>query len=184
MEHVSGGGNNFKLMSKIHANLVFSRALGGPVRVTPPYRAIPFRDRIAEGAIAPICVVFIGYRASIAEIPLLRGGIAPPLRMLSKGETEKTTKNARFVFFFVLPGKFKTQDASVLGTVRFTFYGLQSPRPATEPRIPETLEVHFKVGKMSFVTPPRKNGPKSQIKYPKKSVWGNQNVQRRTLWTF
>ena len=29
----------------------------------------------------------IGYRASIAEIPLLRGGgvIAPPLRLLSKG---------------------------------------------------------------------------------------------------
>ena len=58
----------------------------GPVRDTPPYRAIPFRDSIAEGGIAPICLVFIGYRASIAEIPLLRGGIAPPLRMLSKGE--------------------------------------------------------------------------------------------------
>ena len=61
--------------------------LGGPVRDTPPYRAIPFRDRIAEGGIAPICLVFIVYRASIAEIPLFRGGIAPPLRMLSKGET-------------------------------------------------------------------------------------------------
>ena len=43
------------------------------------------RDTIAEGGIAPICLVFIGYRASIAEIPLLRGGIAPPLRMRSKG---------------------------------------------------------------------------------------------------
>ena len=64
------------------------RELSGPVRDTPPYRAIPFRDSIAEGGIAPICLVFIGYRASIAEIPLLRGGgIAPPLRMLSKGET-------------------------------------------------------------------------------------------------
>ena len=41
---------------------------------TPPYRAIPFRDSIAEGGIAPICLVFTGYRASIAEIPLLRGG--------------------------------------------------------------------------------------------------------------
>ena len=40
----------------------------------PPYRAIPFRDSIAEGGIAPICLVFIGYRASIAEIPLLGGG--------------------------------------------------------------------------------------------------------------
>ena len=55
--------------------------------ITPPYRAIPFRDSIAEGGIEPICLVFIGYRASIAEIPFLRGGIAPPLRMLSKGET-------------------------------------------------------------------------------------------------
>ena len=44
------------------------------MRDTPPYRAIPFRDSIAEGGIAPISLVFIGYRASIAEIPLLRGG--------------------------------------------------------------------------------------------------------------
>ena len=29
---------------------------------------------------------FIGYRTSIAEIPLLWAGIAPPLRMLSKGK--------------------------------------------------------------------------------------------------
>ena len=57
------------------------------MRDTPPYRAIPFRDSIAEGGIAPICLVVIGYRASIAEIPLLTGGIAPPLRMFSKGET-------------------------------------------------------------------------------------------------
>ena len=50
------------------------QTLSGPVRDTPPYRAIPFRDSIAEGGIAPICLVFIGYRASIAEIPPLRGG--------------------------------------------------------------------------------------------------------------
>ena len=61
--------------------------LSGPVRDTPPYRAIPFRDSIAEGGIVPICLVFIGYRESIAEIPLLRGGIAPLLHMYSKGET-------------------------------------------------------------------------------------------------
>ena len=47
--------------------------LSGPVRDTPPYRAIPFQDSIAEGGIAPICLVFIGYRASIAEIPFLKG---------------------------------------------------------------------------------------------------------------
>ena len=44
--------------------------LSGPVQDTPPYRAIVYRDSIAEGGIAPICLVFIGYRASIAEIPL------------------------------------------------------------------------------------------------------------------
>ena len=43
------------------------------MRDTPPYRAIPFRDSIAEGGVAPICLVFIGYRASIAEIPLWGG---------------------------------------------------------------------------------------------------------------
>ena len=40
----------------------------------PPHRAIPFRDSIAEGGIAPICLLFRGYRASIAEIPLGGGG--------------------------------------------------------------------------------------------------------------
>ena len=54
--------------------------LSGPMRDTPPYRAIPFRDSIAEGGIAAICLVFIGYRGSIAEIPFLRWGIAPLLR--------------------------------------------------------------------------------------------------------
>ena len=64
------------------------------MRDTPPYRAIPFRDSIAEGGIAGVCLVFIGYRASIAEIPFFGsfwgggGGIAPPLRMLSKEETQ------------------------------------------------------------------------------------------------
>ena len=67
------------------------RKRSGPVRDTPPYRAIPFlRDSIDEGGVAPICLVFIGYRASIAEIPLCGAGIAPPLRMLSKGERLRT----------------------------------------------------------------------------------------------
>ena len=47
--------------------------LAAQCEIPPPYRAIPFRDRIAEGGIAPICLVFIGYRASIAEIALLGG---------------------------------------------------------------------------------------------------------------
>ena len=48
--------------------------LAAQCEVPPPYRAIPFRDSIAEGGIASICLVFMGYRASIAEIPLLWGG--------------------------------------------------------------------------------------------------------------
>ena len=70
----------------------FRCGLSSPVRDTPPYRAISFRDSIAEGGIAPISLVFIGYRASISEIPLL-GGIThlhfacSPLRKRSeKGE--------------------------------------------------------------------------------------------------
>ena len=67
---------DFKKASKISKPLRLSGGtptLSGPVRDTPPYRAIPFRDGIAEGSIAPIYLVFIGYRAGIAEIPLLRG---------------------------------------------------------------------------------------------------------------
>ena len=63
--------------------------LSGPSVRYPPYRAIPFRDSIAEGGIAPISLVFKGYGASIAEIPLLRAGIAPPLCVLCKGQTLK-----------------------------------------------------------------------------------------------
>ena len=35
-----------------------SRELSGPVRDTPPYRALPFRDSIAEGGIAPFVPCF------------------------------------------------------------------------------------------------------------------------------
>ena len=60
------------------------------MRDTPPYRALPFRDSIAEGGIAPICLVFIGYRASIAEIPLLRGGYRTSiLHALQGGNAQK-----------------------------------------------------------------------------------------------
>ena len=54
--------------------------LSGPVRDTPPYRAIPFRDSIAEGVSHPFSLFHRVYTPFV-------GGIAPPLRMLSKGET-------------------------------------------------------------------------------------------------
>ena len=47
----------------------------GPVRDTPPHIAqYPF-EIVSQRAVShAFCLVFIGYRASIAEIPLLRGG--------------------------------------------------------------------------------------------------------------
>ena len=70
--------------------------LSGPVRDTPPYRAIPFRDSIAEGGIAPICLVFIGYRTSIAEIPLSRGGYRTSTsHALQGGNTQKRGRGYR-----------------------------------------------------------------------------------------
>ena len=47
------------------------------------------KDSIAEAGIAPICLGSVGYRASIAEIAFEGGGVAPPLRMLFKGETSE-----------------------------------------------------------------------------------------------
>ena len=68
---MQGLGAETQLFSEVTRPQQFERTtiLSGPARDTPPYRAIPFQDSIAEGGIAPICLVFIGYRASIAEIP-------------------------------------------------------------------------------------------------------------------
>ena len=62
--------------------LIILPELSGPVQGyrTPHIAQYPFEIVSRRGGVAPICLVFIGYRASIAEIPL-------PLRMLSKGET-------------------------------------------------------------------------------------------------
>ena len=84
---VSGLCRGHGRLQATRANKKGEGGLSGPVRDTPSYRAMPFRDSIAEGGIAPICLVFRGYRASIAEIPLLSGGIAPLLRMYSKEAT-------------------------------------------------------------------------------------------------
>ena len=69
-------GENFGKFVSSFASFFGNFVLSGPVRDTPPYRAIPFRDSIAEGGIAPICLGFIGYLAKIAEIPLLRGAVS------------------------------------------------------------------------------------------------------------
>ena len=59
--------------------------LRGPVQDTPLHHAMPCNDSIAKGVSHPFCLVFMWYRVCIAEIPLLWGQGAPPLRMLSKG---------------------------------------------------------------------------------------------------
>ena len=59
------------------------------MRDTPPHIAqYPFEIVSQRGVSRAFCLVFKGYRTSIAEIPLLwgGGGIAPPLRNLTKGE--------------------------------------------------------------------------------------------------
>ena len=78
----------FRFASDLESRAI--RDLSGPMQDTPPYRATSFRDSIAEGGIALICLVFRGYRTNIAEIPLLRGGIAPPLsHALQGGNAQK-----------------------------------------------------------------------------------------------
>ena len=53
----------------------------------PAYPAVAFRDGFAEGVSYPFCIVFMWFGASIAEMaPFVERGVAPPLRMLSKGE--------------------------------------------------------------------------------------------------
>ena len=66
------GGLRTQRFSLIFGSRFFS-ALSGPMRDNPPYRVIPRRHSIAEGGIAPVCLVFMWYRASIAEIPQLGG---------------------------------------------------------------------------------------------------------------
>ena len=63
--------------------------LAAQCEIPPPYRAIPFRDSIAEGGIAPICLVFIGYRASIAEIPLWGGDRTSTSHALQGGNAQR-----------------------------------------------------------------------------------------------
>ena len=61
---------------------------------TTPYCAIPFRDSIAEGGVAPICLVSCGIAQVQLRYPFSVGGIAPPLRMLSKGGSPQKRERA------------------------------------------------------------------------------------------
>ena len=60
------------------------------MRDTPHIAQYAFEIVSQRGVSHPFCLVGMWHHASIAEISLLgEGGIAPPLRMLSKGETLK-----------------------------------------------------------------------------------------------
>ena len=59
---------------------------------------------------------------------------------------------------------------------------LQMPRPATEPRNPETPKVHSKVRKMPFSTP-REKWARKPIKMSKKSLF-RPIPPKGTFWTF
>ena len=73
-----------------------SLTLAAKCEIPPSYRAIPFRDSIAEGGIAPICLVFIGCRARIAEIPFLRGGYrTSSSHALHRGNAQKRGRGYR-----------------------------------------------------------------------------------------
>ena len=47
--------------------------LSGPMRDTPPHIAQYLFEIVSQRRYRTICIVFMWYRASIAEIPLLRG---------------------------------------------------------------------------------------------------------------
>ena len=65
------------------------------MRDSPLYRAMPCRDSIAEGGIAPICLVFMWYRDNIAEIPLLWVGYRTSTSHALQGETQKRGRGYR-----------------------------------------------------------------------------------------
>ena len=51
----------------------FRSALSGPTRDTPPYRAIPFRDSIAEGGISRFCFFHRVSRKYCRDTPFVGG---------------------------------------------------------------------------------------------------------------
>ena len=78
---------NTNMAEKCPSSFVFQQ-LSGPMRDTPPIAQLYRFEIVSQRGVShAFRLVFIGYRAGITEIPLLRGGgIAPPLRMLSTGE--------------------------------------------------------------------------------------------------
>ena len=74
------------IIGKLCARVSPPQSLSGPMRDTPPYRAIPFRDSIAEGGIAPICLFSCGIAQVSLRYPFCGGGgVRTSIsRMLSK----------------------------------------------------------------------------------------------------
>ena len=65
--------------------------LSGPVRDTLPYRAIPFEIVSQRGVLHPFALISCGIAQVSLRYPFSGGGgIAPPLRMLSKRGNAQT----------------------------------------------------------------------------------------------
>ena len=66
------------------------RELSGPLRDTPPpFAQYPFEIVSQRGVSHAFCLVFKGYRASIAEIPILRGASHLQFSCSPRGNAEK-----------------------------------------------------------------------------------------------
>ena len=154
---------------------------------TPPHLGVPFQqggkfpsiggDRVlhcnallwplkAPNFLSPCSAAQSGHFNAI-WVGFQQGGTTPSV--------EATTHFTRLFQQRGLPGSFKHVKLRVMKQMLVQGHTLRL--------LDETPKVHFKVRKMPFSTP-RKKGPKSQLKCPKKSLFGELNVQNGTSWTF
>ena len=79
---------NLAKLGKLRENCQFCKeSLAAHCEIPPHIAQYPFEIVSQRGVSHPFALFSQGIAGSIAEIPLLRGGIAPPLHMFSKGET-------------------------------------------------------------------------------------------------
>ena len=79
----------------------------------PPYRAIPFRDSIAEGVSHAICLVLKSIAQVSLRYPSCMGGIAPQVRMLGRGfRTQLSTPNSQIAIAVIFHRKGQTAGKS------------------------------------------------------------------------
>ena len=78
------------------ASVTRVRSLAAQCKIPPHIAQYPFEVVSQRGVSHPFCLVFIGCRASIAEIPLLRGGLRTSTsHALQGGNTQKRGRGYR-----------------------------------------------------------------------------------------